>query len=101
MRTKKISTGLFILAIGLLSTYNVNKCFSTSNEIGFTSLSDIVQLNTALAEDSNAGTNCTGSKCDDANGNKYNYLETGGQHWCCGVTWVSRGKSHNIFIKNQ
>lgn len=81
--------GLSCMAIVTICTLNVQSSLNTSNEIGYSSLESLITLNRASAEE--AGGNCTGAVCEQANGHYYNYIETDGKGICCGSVSTVRG----------
>lgn len=87
---KKNIFGLSILVIVVICTLNVQNSLSISNELGYSSLEDLITLNSASAETGSAS--CTGSTCDDANDNHYSYIESNGKGYCCGGASETAGK---------
>ncbi len=93
MKKVKFILVLSSLIIVTICTLNVQNSFITAKRAGYSSLFDIITLNTAKA--SIPAPDCNGEDCDDANGNKYNTGGIGNKIRCCGVADEERGKQES------
>ncbi len=93
MKKVKFILVLSSLIIVTICTLNIQNSFITAKRAGYSSLIDIITLNTAKA--SIPTPDCNGEDCDDANDNKYNTLTIGNKITCCGAAWMTRGKQES------
>ena len=90
MKIKNLLLVFTCIAAVSVGVQNFHQSISLASTNGNLSLNDFLMI--AQADGEGGGSSCPGSKCSDANGNKYNYLETPSGGTCCGVAWISRGK---------
>lgn len=76
-----------LVAICILS---IKSSLNLTNELGYSSLKDLIILNSASAEEG-GGDGCTGSPCDVVNGNYKNTYVTQSAVYCCGATSMISG----------
>lgn len=86
---KKIIFGLSCVAIVTICTLNVQNSLKASNELGYSSLTDLMMINSASAEES--APSCSGATCADANDLHYGYFELNGKGTCCGSSATTSG----------
>lgn len=80
---KKFIFGLSCLAIIFICTLNIKSSLSMSNQFGYSSLTDLISLNTASAEEGDE--KCKGFTCDDAGGQSQTTgVDSSGKVYCCG-----------------
>lgn len=92
MKTKKITSVLFIIAIVTVCALNVQKVTKMSENLGYSSLSDMITLSVASANEiDEIDTTCVGSTCDNANGYSYSTHMVGKYITCCGVLFTLPG----------